>query len=65
MLGGFANGRVNTTISNLRKNLSECDFHLWQEVLRAGFMKVTSRSVKYFGSRIEGVNGSSVSFLTE
>ncbi len=53
---------VNTTISNLRKNLSEGDFNLWQEGLRAGFTKVTSRRVKYFGFLIDGVYGSSLDF---
>jgi len=31
-------------------------------VLKAGFTKVTSRSVKYFGFLIAGVNGSSIDF---
>jgi hypothetical protein len=30
VLGVFTSSRVNTTISNLRKNLSEDDFDLWQ-----------------------------------
>ena len=28
----FVSLKVNTTISNLRKNLSECDCRLWQVV---------------------------------
>jgi hypothetical protein len=30
--------------------------------LKVGFMKVTSRSIKYLGFPIGGVNGSSVKF---
>jgi hypothetical protein len=52
--------KVNTAISNLRKNLSEGEFDLWQEGLRAGFTKVTSRRVKYSGFQVGGVYGSSV-----
>ncbi len=40
----------------------EADFYLWQEGLKVGFMKVTSRSIKYFGFLVGGVNGSRVDF---
>jgi hypothetical protein len=36
---------VNTTISNLRKNLSEGDFDLWQEVLTSEILKDIARSL--------------------
>ena len=35
------------------------DYQVW---LRAGFMKVTSRSIKYFGFQGENLYGSSVDF---
>ena len=56
---------VNTTISYLRKNFSEGDFDLWQERLKVGFMKVTSRSVGNFGFLGENLNGSSVNVQHE
>ncbi len=40
--------------------MSEGDFDLWQEVLKGGFTKATSRSVKYFSFLIGIPNGSSV-----
>ena len=36
---------------------------LWQERLKAGFTKVTSRRVKYFGFLIGFLDGSSMKFL--
>ena len=45
--------------------MSEGDFDLWQEVLRMGFMKVTSRSVGNIGFLGENPNGSSVNGKSE
>jgi len=52
--------KVYTTKCNLRKNLSEDDFDLWQAVLTAGVTKTTSRSVGNFGFLVGAPNGSSV-----
>ncbi len=42
---------VNTTISNLRKNLSEGDFDLWQEVWVFEVFKTIASSVHSFAHR--------------
>jgi hypothetical protein len=34
------------------------NFNSWKEGLRVGLTKVTSRSIKYFGFLVGGVNGS-------
>ncbi len=39
---------VNTTISNLRKNLSEGDFDLWQEVWVFEVFKTIASSLNFF-----------------